>query len=201
MEQGSRFDTFQMANTLSYVNDSAIGQSRQMVRMSSGACTRNKVAFFKNSLVLVREPNIEIAFKRSELDEKLSKVRIIFYVNNKSQQWKRVRLDYEYQKDCFKIEVLEKLEELGANTQAREVIEVSLISKTDLNAVTDMHVEVGDTVYDLWLPISFIRFKSMADYRMDNDEVEMTVVPDRQFSTFNNMQGLVPIMFGGNDGL
>jgi hypothetical protein len=29
----------------------------------------------------------------------------------------------------------------------------------------------------------------------------MTVVPDRQFSTFNNIQSLVPIMFGGNDGL
>jgi hypothetical protein len=64
-----------------------------------------------------------------------------------------------------------------------------------------MHVEVGDTVYDLWIPLTFIRFKSIANYRMNNEEVEMTVVPDRQFSTFNNMQSLVPIMFGGNDGL
>ena len=57
-----------MANTLSFVNDSAINESRQMVNMSSTTSTRNKVAFFKSSLVLIREPDIEIAFKRSDLN-------------------------------------------------------------------------------------------------------------------------------------
>jgi hypothetical protein len=47
INQGNHFDTFQMANTLSYVNDSAINESRQMVHMSSQVSTRNKVAFFK----------------------------------------------------------------------------------------------------------------------------------------------------------
>lgn len=43
-----------MANSLSYLNDSAINDSRQMANMSSTTSTRNKVAFFKSSLVIVR---------------------------------------------------------------------------------------------------------------------------------------------------
>ncbi len=62
---GNHFDTFQMANTLSYLNEEAVNESRQMVSMSSATSTRNKVAFFKNSLVLIREPDTEIAYKRS----------------------------------------------------------------------------------------------------------------------------------------
>jgi hypothetical protein len=36
-----------------------------MVNIDSKTCTRNKVAFFKNSMVLVRDDDIEIAYKRS----------------------------------------------------------------------------------------------------------------------------------------
>lgn len=56
---------------------------------------RNKVAFYKKSLVLVRDdPNFELAFKRSELNRELDTVRIIFYVNNKQQYPQAVSFKY-----------------------------------------------------------------------------------------------------------
>jgi hypothetical protein len=176
-----------MANSLSYVHDSAINESRQMVNMSSAASTRNKVAFFKNSLVLIREPELEIAFKRSDLDPTLSKLRIIFYVNNKSAVRKTVTFQYDFQTEYFNIKVIERLTAVEGKTQSREVIEVSLISSSDLNGVTDMHVAVDGKFYDCWLPASFIRFKQTDRYRLQNDEEEMTVLPDRQFANFSSM--------------
>jgi hypothetical protein len=77
---------------------------------------------------------------------------------------------------------------------------VTLISKTDLNAVTDMRVDLGDLAYDLWLPINFIAFKSTKDYRITSEATEMTVVPDRQFASFHTMKDIVPMMYGGTDG-
>jgi hypothetical protein len=64
------------------------------------------------------------------------------------------------------MQILEKLSEIGPKSQGREVAEVTLISKADLNAVTDMRVDLGDLAYDLWLPINFIAFKSTKDYRI-----------------------------------
>ena len=51
---GNHFDTFQLAQTLPYINDSILGESRNIVNMTKEVSTRNKVAFFKNSLVLIR---------------------------------------------------------------------------------------------------------------------------------------------------
>lgn len=102
---GNHFDTFQMANTLSYANEEAVNESRQMVSMTSTTSTRNKVAFFKSSLVLVREADLEIAYKRSEMNETLDKLRIIFYLNNKTATRKTVNFHYEYQQQYFAISV------------------------------------------------------------------------------------------------
>lgn len=52
--------------------------------MDSATSTRNKVAFFKNSLVIFRDRDYEIAFKKSSLDPSYSQVRLIFYINNKT---------------------------------------------------------------------------------------------------------------------
>lgn len=196
---GNHFDTFQMANTLSYVNDSAVNESRQMVSMSSTTSTRNKVAFFKNSLVLVREHELEIAYKRSEMNQALDKLRLIFYVNNKTPSKRSVDFSYEYQQQYFAITVIEKLTAVEGNAQGREVVEVELISKDDLNGVTDMHVSVGGRTYDFWLPATFIRFRRTDRYRMQNDEEEMTVVPDRQFASLARMEEVAPVMLGGRD--
>jgi hypothetical protein len=76
---------------------------------------------------------------------------------------------------------------------------VALISKEDLNGVTDMHITVGSKTYDLWLPASFIRFLKTDRYRMQSDIEEMVIVPDRQFATLARMSEVAPIMFGGRD--
>lgn len=76
-----------------------------MVSMSSSVSTRNKVAFFKNSLVIVRDHDVDIAFKRSEMNESLDKLRIIFYVNNKTSTRKNVNFNYDYQPTYFAIRV------------------------------------------------------------------------------------------------
>ena len=74
-----------------YVDNSQhLNASRQNSNMDPRLSTRNKVAFFKQSLVLVRDHDFEIAFKRSELDESFSKLRIIFYVLNKTNHIKNV---------------------------------------------------------------------------------------------------------------
>ena len=69
----------------------------------------------------------------------------------------------------------------------------------DLNGVSDVHLTIGSQIFDLWLPINFIRFKNFNNYRLPNDTMEMTVLPDRQFSSFTILQQIVPIMYGGSD--
>ena len=64
---------------------------------------------------------------------------------------------------------------------------IDLISRADLNGVSDVHIQVDEMIYDLWLPINFIRFKHAANYRMPKDTLEMTVLPDRQFSSFSEV--------------
>ena len=51
-----------------------------------------------------------------------------------------------------------------------------------------MHVDIDDATYDLWLPICFIKFRENNDHRLSGDTLEMTVLPDRQFSSFNNIK-------------
>lgn len=46
---------------------------------------RQKIAFFKKSMVLVKSPDFDIAFKRSDFNFQMDKLRLIVYVNNKSQ--------------------------------------------------------------------------------------------------------------------
>ena len=60
---------------------------------------------------------------------------------------------------------------MPAKSQGREVLTIELISQLDLNGVTDIHVQVDESIYDLWLPINFIRFKQASNYRMPEDTV------------------------------
>jgi len=76
-----------------------------MARITSQVATRNKVAFFKNSLVLIRSADVDIAYKKSDMNPTMDKYRLIFYVNNKSSQTQRVNVTYEVQKEYFNIKV------------------------------------------------------------------------------------------------
>ena len=76
-----------------------------MARITSQVATRNKVAFFKNSLVLIRSADVDIAYKKSDMNPTMDKYRLIFYVSNKSSQTQRVNVTYEVQKEYFNIKV------------------------------------------------------------------------------------------------
>lgn len=44
---------------------------------------REKIGFFKKSMVLYKGEMFDVAFKRSDLNVELDRLRIILYVNNK----------------------------------------------------------------------------------------------------------------------
>lgn len=46
--------------------------------------TKNKTAFFKNKMMLSKDHDFEIGFKKSSLEGNYDRIRIIFYVNNKT---------------------------------------------------------------------------------------------------------------------
>ena len=127
----------------------------------------------------------------------MDKIRLIYYVNNKSALNQSVSITYMNQVDYFDISVIEKLEIVQGNSQGREVIEVSLVSREDLNGVTDMRVEIGHNTYDLWLPVNFIRFRHSECHSVTGETLEMTILPDRQFASFESLSQVIPAMLGG----
>lgn len=56
IEHGSRFDSFSIAQT-AYANNSSLflNASKNLIAIDSVTSTRNKVGFFKNSLVIVKD--------------------------------------------------------------------------------------------------------------------------------------------------
>lgn len=85
-----------MANT-AYNNSSLfLNASKNLVNIDSQTSTRNKVAFFKKSLIIVKDTDYEIAFKKSALDPTKTKQRLIFYIQNKTNSRQKVNIDYDY---------------------------------------------------------------------------------------------------------
>lgn len=83
---------------------------------------------------------------------------------------------------------------VGPKQQAREVVEISLHPKcADLNSVIDMHFQVGHRKFDLWVPVSFIAWGKDSLIEGSRDVGFMTVQPDRQFCSYENMLKIVPL--------
>lgn len=55
IENGNRFDSFSMARTENNNSTLFLNASKNFIQINSFTSTRNKVAFFKNSLVIVRD--------------------------------------------------------------------------------------------------------------------------------------------------
>lgn len=49
----------------------------------------------------------------------MDKIRLIFYINNKTPQAKRVKINYEVQKEYFSLNVQEKLNQIPPGSQGR----------------------------------------------------------------------------------
>lgn len=151
------------------------------------------MAFFKNSLVIFRDQDYEIAFKKSNVDSTYSQIRVIFYINNKGHSTQPVNIEYDYETMYYNFRITEKLKNVGPNQQGREVVEISLIPKCpDLNSVVDVHFYVGERRFDLWVPICFVVWGR--ESVIEASEMGfMTVQPDRQFSSYENMAKILPL--------
>ena len=109
----------EMSASFNRIEHDSIQTPAALLNTSSTLLLRNKVAFFKKSLVLVRnDQKFEIAFKRSNLSPEMDSVRFIFYVNNKSDKDEAVDISYMHD-DMYQVRVNEKMTTLKAGKQQR----------------------------------------------------------------------------------
>lgn len=92
MSNPSKYDTFEMTKT--YLNISQNEESETNKYIDSRTSTRNKVAFFKDSLILIKNDVFELAFKRSALVNTKDRVRVIFFIKNKTN--KTITVTFRY---------------------------------------------------------------------------------------------------------
>lgn len=88
----------------------------------------------------------------------MDRIRLIFYIHNKQNKPVSASIEYDYQQEYFNVVVCEKLDWIASNQQGREVIEVTLRAEKDLNGVSDVHIRIDNSQYDIWLPLTFINF-------------------------------------------
>ncbi len=122
------FDTFKIADSnpdtishsLNHISHDSMSVPPALLKTNKSLLTRNKVAFFKKSLVLIKnDPNYEVAFKKSDLNKECDTVRLIFYINNKTSQDRKVTIDYEYESVSYQILISERLRQVNSNSQGR----------------------------------------------------------------------------------
>ena len=95
-EDGSRrYDSFTLSQSMYSERNLPIVQSKIGIENNRTA-TKNKVAFFKSKMLISKDNDFEIGFKRSSLEGDYDRVRLIFYVNNKTFSSKFTRITYEY---------------------------------------------------------------------------------------------------------
>lgn len=162
------FDTFKiLQNQSSNVNitptniiRNSVEKPDNLFNTNASTLLRNKVAFYKKSLVLVRDdPNFELAFKRSELTKELDTARIIFYVNNKRDHNQAVSFKYEYDHTLYTIKAGDKLSNVAPLSQGREELIVTINDNGQPSFIV-CHLTVGTTSIDFVVPIFFFKFKT-----------------------------------------
>jgi len=80
---------------------------------------RQKIAFFKKSMVLVKTPDFDIAYKRSDFNFQMDKLRLILYVNNKDSRKFNCTIEYDYDHEDFDIIVKKRLAIVEPRSQGR----------------------------------------------------------------------------------
>lgn len=170
--------------------------------ISRASLLRNKLAFFRPSLALVKDdPNFEIAFKRSDLDARLEEVRVILYVNNKTGRQVPVDVRYEYDEGKYEVMNPTRLKGLLPNTQGREELAVRLkdVHRTRPMSFITVHLKLGETPYDVVLPVLFLRFAEAAPShrRRSFESKSLKVVPCRVFASPHAAYQVLPMNFVG----
>lgn len=119
---------------------------------------REKIAFFKKAMVIYKGQDFDIAFKRSDLNHELDRLRIILYVNNKIPAKADCKVEYDFERDDFDLVVRKKLERVEGRGQGREEIEITLRNSTDLGSLITAKILVGSVMKKIVVPALFIDF-------------------------------------------
>ena len=186
-ENGERFDSF--LEILSLENNRE-GERDGLANPS--VMTRNKVAFFKKSLVLIKNSEIEIAFKRSDLSSELNELRMIIYVKNKTNYRVQIASEYREPNNDISITTKEKLSSVEPYSQSREVLLLRMKDRGDLNSLISANYKIDRRTYDFWVPANFIRLDY--HYQKGDDFVSTTVKPNRQFANYEDAADILPLV-------
>jgi len=71
-------------------------------------------------MVISKGQDFDIAFKRSDFNTQMDKLRLILYINNKDSRRYNCMIDYDYDREDFDIIVRKKLQVVEGRSQGRE---------------------------------------------------------------------------------
>lgn len=71
-------------------------------------------------MVISKGQDFDIAFKRSDFNTQMDKLRLILYINNKDLRRYNCMIDYDYDREDFDIIVRKKLQVVEGRSQGRE---------------------------------------------------------------------------------
>ena len=71
-------------------------------------------------MVLAKGHDFDIAFKRSDFNSQMDKLKLILYVNNKDHRKYNCTIEYDYDREDFDINVKKRLVSVESNNQGRE---------------------------------------------------------------------------------
>jgi hypothetical protein len=60
-------------------------------------------------MVIAKGQNFDIAFKRSDFNSQMDKLRLILYVNNKENKKFNCSIEYDYDREDFEVNIKKKL--------------------------------------------------------------------------------------------
>lgn len=102
------------------INDEYYSNNNQKLGIHhDSTCSRNKVAFFKDSLVIVKDKNVEIAFRKSNLNPDLNEQTVAFFIKNKTADEIEIDIDYKNYGGDYRIDVEEKVKSIKGFSQER----------------------------------------------------------------------------------
>jgi len=70
-------------------------------------------------MIIAKGYDFDIAFKRSDFNIQMDKLRLILYVNNKESRSSNCNIDYDYDREDFDIVIRKKLQNVGPRSQGR----------------------------------------------------------------------------------
>ncbi len=70
-------------------------------------------------MVLVKTPDFDIAFKRSDFNSQMDRLRLILYVNNKDSRRFNCLIEYDFDHEDFDIITKKKLNIVEGRSQGR----------------------------------------------------------------------------------